>query len=75
MGHIIEYPEAAIYRMNEEHGYVDISRCARKPEVGERVTVIPNHACAVSNLHDVIYGLRGDRVEVIWPILARGKVQ
>ncbi len=75
MGHILEYPEAAIYRMNEEHGYVDISRCARKPEVGERVTVIPNHACAVSNLHDVIYGLRGDRVETVWPILARGKLQ
>ncbi|MCD6290830.1 MAG: D-TA family PLP-dependent enzyme [Anaerolineae bacterium] len=75
MGHILEYPEAAIYHMDEEHGYVDISRCARKPEIGERVRVIPNHACPVSNLHDVIYGLRGDRVETIWPILARGKTQ
>ncbi len=75
MGHIVEYPDAAIYRMNEEHGYVDVSRCAHKPEIGERVTVIPNHACGVSNLHDVIYGLRGGRVEAVWPILARGKVQ
>ncbi len=75
MGHIVEYPEAAIYRLNEEHAYVDVSRCARRPEVGERVTVIPNHACAVTNLHDVVYGLRGDRVETVWPILARGKVQ
>ncbi len=75
MGHIIEYSKATIYRMNEEHGYVDVSRCTHKPEVGERVTVIPNHACAVSNLYDVAYGLRGDRVEAVWPILARGKVQ
>ncbi len=75
MGRIVEYPEAAIYRMSEEHAQVDISRCARKPEVGERVHVIANHACAVSNLHDVVYGLRGDRVEAVWPILARGKVQ
>ncbi len=75
MGRIEEYPDAAIYRMNEEHGYVDISRCRRKPEVGERVTVIPNHACPVSNLFDVIYGVRGDQVEAIWPILARGKLQ
>jgi D-serine deaminase-like pyridoxal phosphate-dependent protein len=74
MGHIVEYPEASIYRLNEEHAYVDISRCIRKPEIGERVTVIPNHACAVTNLHDVIYGLRGDQVEAVWPILARGKV-
>ncbi|MCS7219731.1 MAG: D-TA family PLP-dependent enzyme [Anaerolineae bacterium] len=74
MGHIVEHPEAVIYRLDEEHGYVDVSRCARKPEVGERVTVIPNHACAVTNLHDVVYGLRKDQVETIWPILARGKI-
>ena len=41
----------------------------------ERVTVIPNHACAVTNLHDVVYGVRGDRVERVLQVAARGKVQ
>ncbi|MCC7353864.1 MAG: alanine racemase [Anaerolineae bacterium] len=75
MGHICEYPDAQIPQMSEEHGFVDVSRCARKPRIGERLTVIPNHACATSNLHDRVYGLRGNRLEVVWEIQARGKVQ
>ena len=75
MGHIREYPDAQITQMHEEHGFVDVSRCTRKPRIGERLTVIPNHACGTTNLHDRLYGLRGDRVEVVWEIRARGKVQ
>ena len=39
------------------------------------VSIIPNHACAVTNLHDVVYGVRGDRVERVFEVAARGKVQ
>ncbi len=75
MGHVVEYPEAVIYKMNEEHGYVDVSACPRAPRVGERVTVIPNHACGTVNMHNTLVGLRGGNVEVMWEIAARGKVQ
>lgn len=71
-GLILEYPEARFYGMSEEHGHVDFSRCARKPEIGERVTVIPNHCCVVSNLFDKIVGIRKGLVEVVWPVAARG---
>jgi len=74
-GLILEYPEAGIYRLSEEHGMVDVSRCKRKPEIGERVTVIPNHCCLVSNLFNQMVGVRGERVEATWPVLARGLVQ
>ena len=36
--------------------------------------MIPNHACVVSNLHDVVYAVRGERVERVLPVAARGKV-
>jgi D-serine deaminase-like pyridoxal phosphate-dependent protein len=75
MGYILEYPEAQIYQMSEEHGFVDISQCSNKPKVGERLTVIPNHACGTLNMHDVLIGLRGENVEGHWEITARGKVQ
>jgi D-serine deaminase-like pyridoxal phosphate-dependent protein len=75
VGHIVEYPEAQIYQMSEEHGYVDISQCSHKPKVGERITVIPNHACGTLNMHDMLIGLRGENVESQWEIVARGKVQ
>lgn len=71
-GLILEYPEAKFYGYSEEHGHVDFSACGRKPEIGERVTVIQNHCCVVSNLFNQMVGVRGDQVEVVWPVVARG---
>jgi D-serine deaminase-like pyridoxal phosphate-dependent protein len=75
MGYILEYPEAQIYQMSEEHGFVDVSQCSSKPKVGERMTIIPNHACGTINMHNTLIGIRRESVEVQWEIAARGKVQ
>jgi D-serine deaminase-like pyridoxal phosphate-dependent protein len=74
-GCILEYPDATIYNLNEEHGFVDVSQCTRKPEIGERLTVIPNHCCVVTNLFNEVIGVRNGEVEVTWPVAARGLVQ
>jgi len=74
-GTILEYPEAVIYHYSEEHANVDLAACGRKPAVGEPVTVIPNHCCVVSNLHDQVIGVRDGRVEVVWNVKARGLVR
>ncbi len=71
-GLIVEYPEAQIVMLSEEHGHVDLSACAERPRIGEVVTVIPNHACVVSNLHDSVVVHRSGRVEGTWPVAARG---
>lgn len=73
-GLILEYPEAQIYALSEEHGHVDFSACANKPAIGERVTVIPNHCCVVTNLFDQIVGVRGNTVDTVWDVAARGKL-
>lgn len=75
MGVVIEHPEATIYMMNEEHGYLDVSACTPRPRIGDRLRVIPNHVCGCINMHDQIFGVRGDAVEVVWQIQARGKVR
>ena len=74
-GLILEYPNAHFYSMSEEHGHVDFSKCPRKPEIGERVTVIPNHCCVVSNLFNQIVAVRQHQVEATWPVAARGTLQ
>jgi D-serine deaminase-like pyridoxal phosphate-dependent protein len=71
-GLILEYPDADIYALSEEHGHVDFSKCEHKPQIGERVTVIPNHCCVVSNLFNQMIGVRQGTVEVIWDVAARG---
>jgi D-serine deaminase-like pyridoxal phosphate-dependent protein len=73
-GYICEYPEAKLSTLSEEHGHVDFSACARKPEIGERVSIIPNHCCTVTSLFDEVIGARRDQVEVTWKVAARSTV-
>jgi D-serine deaminase-like pyridoxal phosphate-dependent protein len=81
-GHVREYPDIYLERMNEEHGVLSLSQLAEgapRPRVGEKVHVIPNHACGTTNLHDVVYGYRRrngeELVEFEWPVHARGKIR
>jgi D-serine deaminase-like pyridoxal phosphate-dependent protein len=73
-GHVVEYPEAVIVRLSEEHGEVDASQCSRRPKIGEVVDVIPNHICPCVNLQTMVW-LRDEagKLETM-PIDARGQV-
>jgi D-serine deaminase-like pyridoxal phosphate-dependent protein len=61
--------------MNEEHGFVDTTQSRKQFQVGDRVHVIPNHVCVAVNLHEYVYGIRGENVEAVWKVEARGKLQ
>jgi D-serine deaminase-like pyridoxal phosphate-dependent protein len=73
-GLIKEDPAAEIERFSEEHGHLNLAESDRKYTVGERLMVIPNHVCSTVNMHDEVYGVRGDQVETVWRVAARGKV-
>ena len=72
-GHVVEYPEAVLDSLFEEHGVV--KNCPREIRIGEKVTIIPNYVMDNVNFHDVLHGVREGEVEAIWPIAARGKSQ
>jgi D-serine deaminase-like pyridoxal phosphate-dependent protein len=74
-GHVMEYPEAAIVHLSEEHGVVDLGACRERPVVGDVVSVVPNHCCVVSNMVDELYGVRAGKVEETWRVAARGAVR
>ena len=74
-GVIVEYPKARIVKLNEEHGIVDLSACTDKPAIGERVSIIPNHVCVVSNLFDTVYAAQDGRVVREIKVAARGLVR
>jgi len=74
-GLIVEDADALIESLSEEHALVDISRSSRRYRVGERLTIIPNHVCATVNLHDEVYAVRGQQVETVWRVAARGKIR
>ena len=70
-----EAPGAKFHKMNEEHGFVDLTHADSTFDVGDRVHVIPNHICVAVNLHERVYGLRGETVEEVWNVDGRGKLQ
>ena len=63
-----------IEKLSEEHGVIAVAEGERF-RVGERVRILPNHACVIANLHDRLIGTSGGRVEAILPVAARGRVR
>src|SRR5262249_49943729 len=62
-----------IERLSEEHATVRVDgRTALKP--GDRVRVVPNHSCVVSNLVDAVRLVEGERVIDTIPVAARGRI-
>jgi D-serine deaminase-like pyridoxal phosphate-dependent protein len=66
--------ESRIEKLSEEHGVIAVSP-GESFRVGERVRIVPNHACVVANLHDRLMGVTGDRVEAVLEVTARGCVR
>jgi D-serine deaminase-like pyridoxal phosphate-dependent protein len=65
--------ESRIAWMSEEHGVVEVAE-GESFRVGDRVRIVPNHACVVANLADRLLGVRSGRVEAELRLIARGHV-
>lgn len=64
--------DAFVVRMNEEHGVAQLGE-GLDWKIGERIAWHPIHVCTTVNLTDELIGVRGEKVEVVWPVAARGK--
>lgn len=74
-GFVLEYPDMHLERMNEEHGILRTDGSSARPKVGEKLRIIPNHACGTTNLHDYVVAHRSGKVESFLPIAARGTIR
>jgi D-serine deaminase-like pyridoxal phosphate-dependent protein len=59
-------------KASDEHGVLTIAASGSPPRRNDRVFLIPGHCDPTFNLYDWVVGYRGDRVEAVWPISARG---
>ena len=71
-GFLPHYPDAVVRRVFDHHALVDVVGGAA-PALGERVVVVPNHACPVVNLVDVLLIVDDGVVVDRWPVDARGR--
>ena len=73
-GYILGVNDASICALNEEHGTIDLSKTDWRPAIGERIRIIPNHCCVVSNIADSVWLVRDGQVVGEEKVAARGKV-
>lgn len=71
-GHVLGRPDIAVSALSEEHG--TLTADAIGLEVGDRVRIVPNHACVVTNMLDHVHLVRGDVAQGTVPVAARGQV-
>lgn len=73
-GHVLGRDDITIDQLSEEHGRL-VSSGNIGLSVGDKVRIVPNHACVVTNMVDAVFvtgaGVKG--VEK-WPVVARGKI-
>jgi len=68
---VADLPGVEFLKASDEHGVLKLPR-GTKLTVGDKIRLVPGHCDPTVNLYDWIVGLRGDRVESVWPITARG---
>ena len=58
-------------KCSDEHGVIADPQGALK--VNDRLRLVPGHCDPTCNVHDWYVGVRGGKVETVWPVSARGK--
>jgi D-serine deaminase-like pyridoxal phosphate-dependent protein len=72
-GELLGMPGARVTGLSEEHGTVTLGNGASL-RIGERVRVVPDHCCVVTNLFDQVHLIDGDKVLETLPVVARGRM-
>lgn len=73
---VVGEPTADYSATSDEFGVIAFKDAPSKAyAIGDRIEMVVPHCDPVVNLYDVIYGIRGDRVERVIPVIARGKSQ
>ncbi len=58
-------------KCSDEHGVIEDLGGVLK--VGDKLRLVPGHCDPTCNVHDWYVGVRNGKVEVVWPVSARGK--
>jgi D-serine deaminase-like pyridoxal phosphate-dependent protein len=76
-GRLLEHPGLVLDWAAEEHGVILVPEGAPDPKlrIGDKVRIVPDHACGTVNMHDVLIAVDGDAVVEVWPVIGRGRVR
>jgi len=69
------FPAVEIMRGSAEHGVLKLQAPDDTVQVGDGFDFMVGYGDATVFLHDHLYGIRNGIVEVVWPIVGRGKLR
>lgn len=73
-GHVLGRDDIQIDQLSEEHGRL-VTSGPISLGVGDKLHIVPNHACVVTNMFDTVFVQKNDGTVEPWPVVARGKTQ
>lgn len=65
-------PELRYVSASDEHGKLEAGSETAAPKLGEKLRLVPGHCDPTVDRYDWYVGVRGGRVECLWPVAARG---
>ena len=68
------YDDAEVTRLSAEHCQLKLGPKSQDLKIGDKVELIVGYGDFTTVLHDEFHGFRNNRLEVVWPILGRGKL-
>jgi D-serine deaminase-like pyridoxal phosphate-dependent protein len=66
-------PGVEVESLSAEHGILQLAS-GSELSIGERIEIIPGYGDFTTVLHNFFFGIRGGRLEVIWPLEGRGRL-
>ena len=67
--------DAEVTQLSAEHLTLKLGSESQNLTVGDKVVLIPGYSDHTTVLHNEFIGLRDNKVDLVWPIAARGKLQ
>lgn len=65
-------PDIRYVSASDEHGKLEVGSETTMPVLGEKLRLVPGHCDPTVDRYDWYIGVRGGRVECVWPVAARG---
>jgi D-serine deaminase-like pyridoxal phosphate-dependent protein len=73
-GALLDRPDVVVRALSEEHGILDLGGSGWRPEVGDRVRIVPNHVCVSVNLQERLWGVRDGELVEGWAVEGRRRL-
>jgi D-serine deaminase-like pyridoxal phosphate-dependent protein len=72
---VVGREDVTVEQLSAEHGKLRLAPAAQSLRIGDRLELVPGYGDLTTVLHDRFYAFRRGRLEAIWPLEGRGRLQ